>query len=62
MQLDVRECNPDLGELYNMLPLQDGSILVRHVKDNEDYVTRLSDRGDVIRNLITTDKSIRSFI
>ena len=63
LKLDVRQCNPDLGDLYNMLPLQDGTVLVRHYKDNKHHVSRLSDRGEVIRNLITTDKdTIRGFI
>ena len=62
MKLDVRQCNPDLGRLYNMLPLQDGTVLVNNYKDDKDHVTRLSDRGDVIWNLITTDKYIAGFI
>ena len=62
MKLDVRECNPDLGSLYNMLPLQDGTVLVNNYKDDKDHVSRLSDRGDVIWNLITTDKCITGFI
>ena len=62
LKLDVRQCNPDLGDLYNMLPLQDGTVLVRHYKDNKRHVSRLSDRGDVIRKLITTDKDITGFI
>ena len=45
-----------------MLPLQDGTVLVNNYKDNKDHVTRLSDRGDVIWNLITTDKYITGFI
>ena len=46
-----------------MLPLQDGTFLVYHLKDNKHHVvSRLSDRGDVIRNLITTDKYITGFI
>ena len=55
MKLDVSECNPNLGELWDMLPLQDGTVLVYHIKDDKDQVIRLSDRGDFIRNLITTD-------
>ena len=62
LKLDVRQCNPDLGGLYNMLPLQDGTVLVRHTKDNKRHVSRLSNRGDVIRDLITTDKDITGFI
>ena len=65
LKLDVRECNPDLGYLYNMLPLQDGTVLVHHktYKDNKHHVSRLSDRGEVIKKLITTDKdTIRGFI
>ena len=45
-----------------MLPLQDGTVLVHQYKDNKDHVIRLSDTGDVIRNLITTDKDITGFI
>ena len=60
MKLDYT--NPDLGDLYNMLPLQDGTVLVNNYKDDKDHVTRLSDRGDVIWNLITTDKYIAGFI
>ena len=62
MKLDYKSSNPDLGDLYNMLPLPDGTVLVRHTKDNKHHVIRLSDRGDVIRKLITTDKDIRGFI
>ena len=62
LKLDVRECNPDLGSLYNMLPLQDGTVLVHHRKDDKDHASRLSDKGNVIRNLITTDKLITGFI
>ena len=62
MKLDYRSSNPDLGYLYNMLPLQDGTVLVYHRKDDKYHVIRLSDRGDVIRKLITTDKDIRGFI
>ena len=62
VRLDVRECNPELGSVYNMLPLQDGTVLVNHTKDEKDHLTRLSDRGDVIRNLITTDKDIGGLI
>ena len=62
MKLDVRQCNPDLGNLYNMLPLQDGTVLVNNYKDEKDLVSRLSDRGDVHWNLITTDKVITGFI
>ena len=63
LKLDVRQCNPDLGgSLHNMLPLQDGTVLVYHIKDNKHHVIRLSDRGEVIRKLITTDKYIPGFI
>ena len=62
LKLDVRQCNPDLGGLYNMLPLQDGTVLVNNYKDNKDHVSRLSDRGDVIRKLVTTDTYITGFI
>ena len=62
LKLDVRQCNPDLGGLYNMLPLQDGTVLVDNYKDNKYHVSRLSDRGEVIRKLITTDKYITGFI
>ena len=62
MKLDVIERNPDLGLLYNMLPLQDGTVLVLHYKDNKHHVSRLSDRGDVIRNQIATDRLITGFI
>ena len=62
MKLDYRSSNPDLGRLYNMLPLQDGTVLVNNYSDDGDHVSRLSDRGEVIRNLITTDKYIRGFI
>ena len=62
--MDVRDCNPDLADLSDtsMLPLQDGTILLRHKKDNKDHVIRLSDRGEVITNLITTDKEITGLI
>ena len=62
MKLDYKSSNPDLGHLYNMLPLQDGTVLVNNYKNNKDHVSRLSDRGEVIRKLITTDKDIRGFI
>ena len=62
LKLDVRQCNPDLGSLWTMSALQDGTVLVRHCKDNKYHVIRLSDRGDVIKNLITTDKCITGFI
>ena len=62
MKLDYKSCNPDLGSLWDMLPLQDGTVLVYHYKDNKDHVSRLSDRGEVIRKVITTDKYIRGFI
>ena len=64
LKLDYKASNPVLESLYNMLPLQDGTVLVRHYmfKDNKHHVTRLSDRGKVIRDLITTDKDIRGFI
>ena len=62
MKLDYKSSNPDLGGLYNMLPLQDGTVLVNNYKDNKHHVSRLSDRGEVIRDLITTDKDIRGFI
>ena len=62
MKLNYKSSNPDLGALYNMLPLQDGTVLVYHIKDNKRHVSRLSDRGDVIWNLITTDKWISGFI
>ena len=63
LKLDVRASNTDLGgPLYSMLPLQDGTVLVHHKKDNKHHVIRLSDRGVVIRNLITTDKYIIGFI
>ena len=58
LKMDVRQCNPDLGGLDNMLPLQDGTVLVYHIGG----VSRLSDRGEVIRKLITTNKDIRGFI
>ena len=45
-----------------MLPLQDGTVLIYHIKDYKYHVSRLSDRGDVISNLITTDKCITGFI
>ena len=61
MKLDYNSSNPDLGGLYNMLPLQDGTVLVYHIKDKH-HVIRLSDRGEVIRKLITTDKDITGFI
>ena len=60
MKLDYT--NPDLGDLYDTLPLQDGTVLVRHNKDNKRHVSRLSDSGEVIKKLITTDKYIRGFI
>ena len=60
MKLDYRSSNPDLGDLCNMLPLQDGTVLVDNYKDDKHHVSRLSDRGEVIR--ITTDKDIRGFI
>ena len=62
MKLDYKSSNPDLGSLWTMLPLQDGTVLVNHYKDNKHHVMRLSDRGDVIRDLITTDKRITGFI
>ena len=62
IKLDVRQCNPDQGYLYDMLPLQDGTVLVLHYKDNKEHVSRLSDKGDVIRDLITTNKEITGFI
>ena len=62
MKLDYKSSNPDLGPLYNMLPLQDGTVLLYHYKDNKRHVIRLSDRGEVIRKLITTDKLIIGFI
>ena len=62
MKLDVTECNPDLGSLWDMLLLQDGTLLVNNYKDYEYHIIRLSDRGDVIRKLITTDKYITGFI
>ena len=62
LKLDVGQCNPDLGGLYNMLPLQDGTVLVHQYKDTKHHVIRLSDRAEVIRDLITTDKDIRGFI
>ena len=64
LKLDVRECNPDLGSLFNspMLPLQDDTVLILHEKDNKRHVISLSDRGDVIMNLITTDNYIKGFI
>ena len=62
MKLDYKSSNPDIGGLYNMLPLQDGTVLVRHYKDDKRHVSRLSDRGEVIRKLITTDKYITGFI
>ena len=62
MKLDYKSSNPDLGGLYNMLPLQDGTVLVDHYKDNKYHVSRLSDRGEVIRKMITTDKYIEGFI
>ena len=63
MKLDYKSSNPDLGDLWTMLPLQDGTVLVYHYKDNKRHVSRLSDRGEVIRKLITTDKdTIRGFI
>ena len=62
IKLDYKSSNPDLGSLWNMSPLQDGTVLVCHYKDNKCHVIRLSDRGDVISNLISTDKSIRGFI
>ena len=62
MKLDYKSSNPDLESLYNMLPLQDGTVLVYHKKDYKDHVIRLSDRGEVIRKLITTNKYITGFI
>ena len=62
MKVDYKSSNPDLGSLYDMLPLQDGTVLVYHYKDNKRHVSRLSDRGEVIRKLITTDKDITGFI
>ena len=64
LKLDIIQCNPDLRRLYNMLPLHDGTVLVCHktYKDYKYHVSRLSDRGEVIRDLITTDKDIRGFI
>ena len=63
MKLDYKSSNPNLGRLYNMLPLQDGTVLVCHYKNRKHHVIRLSDRGDVIRKLITTDKdTITGFI
>ena len=64
MKLDYKSSNPDLGDLWTMLPLQDGTVLVYHItyKDNKHHVSRLSDRGEVIWDLITTDKDIRGFI
>ena len=62
LKVNVRERNRDLGSLCNMLPLHDGTVLVRQYKDNEYHVSRLSDRGKVIRKLITTDKDITGFI
>ena len=62
MKLDVRECNPDLGDLYNMLPLQDGTVLVNNCTEDGDHVSMLSDRGEVIWALVTTDKLITGFI
>ena len=62
MKLDYKSSNPDLGSLWDILPLQDGTVLVDHYKDNKYHVIRLSDRGEVIRKLITTDKDIRGYI
>ena len=64
MKLDYKSSNPDLGgSLWDMLPLQDGTVLVDNYKDNKDHIIRLSDRGEVIRKLITTDKdTVRGFI
>ena len=62
LKLDYKASNPDLKSLYNVLPLQDGTVLVDHYKDNKDHVIRLSDRGKFIRNLITTNKDITGFI
>ena len=62
LKLDYKASNPDLGSLWDTLPLQDGTVLVRHYKDDKHHVIRLSDRGKVIRNMITTDKEITWFI
>ena len=44
-----------------MLPLQDCKFLICHFSDKH-HVTRLSDRGDVLGNLISTDEDIRGLI
>ena len=63
MKLDYKSSNPEMGGyLFNMLPLHDGTVLVHHYKDDKSLVIRLSDRGKVIRKLITTDKEITGFI
>ena len=62
LKLDYKASNPDLESLWDTLPLQDGTVLVCHIKDNKYHVSRLSDRGEVIRNLITADKEITGFI
>ena len=62
MKMDVIEWIPYLGYIYNMLPLEDGTVLVYHIKDDKHHVSRLSIRGDVNRNLITTHKPITGFI
>ena len=62
MTVDVLASSPDLGHLHTMLPLEDGSILVNNIEIPKRHITRLSNRGNVIRHLITSYKPIQSLV
>ena len=67
LKLDVGASNPKLRSLYTMLPLHDGSVLVSDYNDPlfldiKYRVIRLSDTGEILNTVLTTNKDIRGLI
>ena len=67
LKLDVEDSNPKLGTLSTMLPLHDGSVLVSDYNnqlflDIKYRVIRLSDTGEILNTVLTTNKDIQGLI
>ena len=62
MILDLETDNPQLGSIYTLLPLPDGTILVENFKNKKSHITRLSDSGAIINTVITINGTIQGFI
>ena len=62
LRLDLQTANPELGSIFTLLPLPDGTILVENFKNKKSHITRLSDTGAIINTVITINGPVDGFI